>query len=233
MKVKTYPKPYCWLMLSIVFMLAISTLTAHDPSEILGPESGFIDIRWQSNDKVVALKYEYEFVEDKLSYRYGEILTVKYDIQVDTASRGYLPNRTYYLLSNHVIGNQIRNASYYWRILKSDIDTLEVVTEDRPLKGEFTLQLLHYRDKPNTKQNSGGGYMYFTPIDTTKVGNTKQCGPPAIDFTAYRVAATNTGANVRKHSSGKFYYDQQGAIPLSGKMQREQTMKIFCKPHIH
>lgn len=218
---------FVWIVLLFGLLVTISPLIASEPGEILGPESGYMDLRWQSNDKVVALKYEYEFIQDKLSYNYGEILIVKYDISVDTASRGYLPNRTYYLLSTHVIGNQIRNASYYWRILKSDIDTLEVITECRSLKGEFTLQLLYYRDKPNTKQNGEGGFMYFTPIDTTKVGNTKQCGPPAFQFTAYRVAATNTGANVHKHNSGKFYYDQLGAIPLSGKTVRERWERLY------
>jgi len=85
-------------------------LAASEPGEILGPESGYIDLRWQSNDKVVALKTEYEFLPDKLNYDYGEIIKVTYNISVDTASRGYLPNRTYYLLSPYVAGYQISGS---------------------------------------------------------------------------------------------------------------------------
>ena len=139
-----------YILLFLTLLGNISQMIASESGEILGPESGVVDLRWQSDDKVVALKYEYEFKQDKLNYDYGEIITVTYDIRVDPASRGYIPNRSYYLLSPYVTGYQISGSEpYCWRIIKSDIDTLEVITDNRSLQGEFTLQLVHYRDKSN------------------------------------------------------------------------------------
>jgi hypothetical protein len=207
-------------------------LAASEPGEIPGPESGYYYNNWLSDDKVVALSYEYEFLPDKLNYDYGEIIKVTYNISVDAASRGYLPNRTYYLLSPYVAGYQISGSTpLYWRIMKSDIDTLEVITDDKPLKGEFTLQLVHYKNRPQKKQLGDGSFMYFTPVDTTKANTGSKSRPPAFDFMAYRIAATQTGANVHQHGSGEFYYDQQCGIPLTGKTQRKRTQEMLKGNH--
>ncbi|MDD3562899.1 MAG: hypothetical protein PHR32_04395 [Candidatus Cloacimonetes bacterium] len=222
------PMYLMWIVLMVFLLGAISPMIAREPDEILGPESGYIDLRWRSDDKVVAIKYEYEFVEDKLHYDYGEIITVTYDIRVDTSSRGYMPNRTYYLLSSNVTGHQISGSEpYYWKIIKSDIDTLEVITDDRSLQGKFTLQMVHYRDKSKPIQMDDGGFTYFTPIDTTRVVSSKTSRPPAISFNAYRVTTKQEGANVYQHRSGKFYFDQQGGMGLTGKTLDERTKKIF------
>jgi hypothetical protein len=219
---------FMWIVLLVALLGAVSPMIAHESGEILGPESGFVDLRWRSDDKILALKCEYDFKDDKLNYNYGEIITVTYDIRVDTASRGYMPNRTYYLLSSHVTGHQISGSEpYYWRIVKSDIDTLEVITDDRALQGELTLQLVHYRDKSEPVQMVDGGFSYFTPIDTTRVVSSKTSRPPAIFFNAYRVTTKQEGANVYQHRSGKFYYDQQGGMGLTGKTLDERTKKIF------
>lgn len=224
---------YCTnLLLLIGFLISLVPLAASEPGEIPGPESGYYYNNWLSDDKVVALSYEYEFLPDKLNYDYGEIIKVTYNISVDTASRGYLPNRTYYLLSPFVAGHQIKgSASYYWRIMKSDIDTLEVISDDKPLKGEFTLQLVHYKDRPQKKQLGDDSFMYFTPIDTTITNTTRKSRPPAFQFDAYRVAAMQTGTNVRQHKSGKFYYDQQCGIPLTGKTLKKHTEETLRRSY--
>ncbi len=216
------------LLLLIGILISLVPLAASETDDILGPESGYIDLRWRSNDKIVAIKSEYEFFPDKLNYDYGEIIKVTYNISVDTGSRGYLPNRTYYLLSPYVTGYQISGSEpLYWRIMKSEIDTLEVITDDKPLKGEFTLQLVHYKDRPQKKQLGDDSFMYFTPIDTTITNTARKSRPPAFNLKVYRVATTQTGANVHQHSSGKFYFDQQGGIALSGKTQKKRTQETL------
>jgi len=108
---------------------------------------------------------------------------------------------------------------------KIRIDTLEVVTQDRPIKGEFTSQLQHYAYKPQKMQTGDGRFMYDMPIDTTRVGSSNASRPPLISFDVYRVATSPTGANDQQHKSGKFYFDHQCGIPLSSKTHREQWEK--------
>ncbi len=49
--------------------------------------------------------------------------------------------------------------------------------------------------------------------------------PPTFQLYVYRVAESLTGKNVHQHGSGKFYYDQQGGIALTGKVQDENYRK--------
>ena len=215
--------PFVLIVLLFGLLVTISPLIASEPGEILGPESGYIDLRWLSDDKVVAIKSEYEYFPDKLHYTHGEIVTVKYDIRVDTTSRGYKPNRTYYLLSPYVTGYQIKGDGddNYWFIVKSDIDTLEVITDDRNLKGEFILQLLPYNEKPKVIEDNEGSFISLTPIDTTYAKSSKHSGPPRFSFEVVRVAEIDKGENVHLHSSGKFYYDQLSGFGIQGKVESE------------
>jgi hypothetical protein len=214
---------FVWMVLLFGLLVTISPLIASEPGEILGPESGYMDLRWRSDDKVVAIQSEYEYFPDKLHYTHGEIVTVKYDIRVDTASRCYKPNRTYYLLSPYVTGYQIKGDGddNYWFIVKSDIDTLEAITDDRTLKGEFILQLLSYKEKPKVIEDNEGSFISLTPIDTTYTKSSKHSGPPRFSIEVFRVAEINEGENVHLHSSGKFYYDQLSGFGIQGKVESE------------
>ena len=104
---------FIWIVLTAVLLGAISPLLASDPDEILASDPDRITYGRPRDDQVVALKYEYEFMPDKMNYDYGEILRVTYDIHVDKTSRGYVPNRTYYLLSPYVTGHQISGSDHH------------------------------------------------------------------------------------------------------------------------
>jgi len=216
------------LMLSSLWGTA-APMHGDEPGEILGPESGYIDLRWRSDDKIVAIESESEFLPDKFQYSYGEIVTVKYDIHVDAASRGYKPYRTYYLLSPYVTGNQIKGDGddNFWFIVKSDIDTLEAITDDRSLKGEIILQLLRYKDKPKVIEDNEGSIISLTPIDTTHTRSSKHSGPPRFSIEVLRVAENEIEENVHLHSSGKFYFDQLSGISFQGKVEKNYFKSLF------
>ncbi|MDZ4120981.1 MAG: hypothetical protein U1C33_01075, partial [Candidatus Cloacimonadaceae bacterium] len=211
----------------LALLLMLSSLIAREPEEILGPESGYLDPRWRSDDKVVAIKAESEFIPDKLHYERGEIVTVKYDFRLDSTSRGYKPNRTYYLLSRYVTGYRIKvdGDDCYWHIIKSDIDTLEIISDNRSLTGEFTLQLLRYRGKPQVSKNSEGGFVSLAPIDTTSTISGIKSVPPRFLFEIVRLAESDSGDNVYLHSSGTFFCDQRSDLSFQGKAVAERWKK--------
>jgi hypothetical protein len=47
---------FVWIVLLVGLLVTISPLIASEPGEILGPESGYIDLHWQSDDKIVAIQ---------------------------------------------------------------------------------------------------------------------------------------------------------------------------------
>jgi hypothetical protein len=69
---------FVWIVLLVGLLVTISPLIASEPGEILGPELGYIDLHWQSDDKIVAIQSESEYYPDKLHYTHGEIVTVKW-----------------------------------------------------------------------------------------------------------------------------------------------------------
>ena len=50
---------------------------------------------------------------------------------------------------------------------------MEVITDDRALKGEFILQLLPYKEKPKVIEDNEGSSISLTPIDTTYAKSSK------------------------------------------------------------
>lgn len=215
---------FAWMVLLFGLLVTESPLIASEPGEVMGPVSCSLSPVLRRDDLIVALQSENEYLPDKLHYTHGEIVTVKYEIRVNTASRGYKPNRTYYVLSPYVTGYQIKGGGYnnFWYIVNSDIDTLETITDDRSLKGEITLQLSFYKeDRRQVKGMSGGGFMYFTPMDTTAAQSRLPSGPPRFYFEVVRIAESDNGDHVYLHNSGKFYYDQEAGISFQGKVESE------------
>ena len=207
------------LVLCSVFPLLFASESADN--EIPGPESGYIYAGWQPDDRVMPIKWECEFIPDKAHYATGEILTVRVKIWVDKESRGYKADRTYYLGSEYVEGKQLNSfvPRLTWVILKSEIDTLEIMTDDRILEGDITMQLIRRGSKPQVKKSDSGVFLTLAPIDTTYTELGTYSGPPIINFKIYRIYQSGVSPDDRQliSKSGDFMYDLTDTINMYGK----------------
>jgi len=221
------------LVLSCAFNFLFASESADN--EIPGPESGYIYSQWQPDDRVMPIKWEGEFIPDKAHYSIGEIFTVHVKIWVDKESRGYKLGRTYYLKSNYVEGKQLNSyvPRLTWSIIKSDIDTLEIMNDDRILEGDITMQLTRRGSKPQVKKSDSGVFLTLAPIDTTSTKNETCSGPLIMKFEAYRIFQTGVSPEERQLLSefGDFIYDLTDTINMYGNRFREDLDKqAILKP---
>ncbi|MDD4308799.1 MAG: hypothetical protein PHO32_00295 [Candidatus Cloacimonetes bacterium] len=208
------------LILCITFTALFASGSAK--SEIFGPESGVVDLRYIPDDQVVALTWKSEVIPDKFQYEIGETVTVKFTISVDPQSRGYKPDKQYYLISPYTTGHSLgADFDLCWTVLKSNIDSLEIVRDGNPTTGEIEVRLYRSRFIPRFKQADNGMTIYYTPQDTTKAVKFNKSGPPLFKFRAYRICE-DIGKGIKycdsKHS---FEYDQYRGVNISGKIAPE------------
>lgn len=219
------------ILLLLVLCSVFSFLFASEraDNEIPGPESGYIYAGWQPDDRVMPIKWEGEFIPDKAHYATGEILTVRVKIWVDKESRGYKPDRTYYLESGYVEGKQLSSfvPRLTWVILKSEIDTLEIMTDDGILEGDITMQLIRRGSKPQVKKSDSGAFLTLAPIDTTYTDSGTYSSPPIMKFDLFRIYQSGVSPQDRQLVSkfGDFIYDLSDSINMYGKQFNDVLQK--------
>jgi len=200
-------------------------------NEIPGPESGYIYSQWQPDNRVMPIKWEGRFNPDKFDFAMGELLTVHVKIWIAKESRGYKPGRTYYIKSKYAEGRQL--SSYVpqldWTVIKSDIDTLEIMTDGRILEGDITMQLLRYHGKPQVKMSDSGVFMTIIPPDTTYTKWGTYSAPLCVDFKTYRIFQPGVSPDDRRLTSeyGDFIYDLTDVINMYGDVSYEKNKGPF------
>lgn len=215
------------VLLLLVLSCAFHFLFASESvvNEIPCPESGCIDPQRQPDDRVIPIKWEGEFIPDKTHYSIGDILTVHVKIWVDKESRGYRLGGTYYLKSNYVEGKRLNSfvPRLTWTIIKSDIDTLEIINDDRMLEGDITMQLTLRGSKQLVKRSDSGAFLTMAPIDTTSTMNETCSGPQIMQFEVYRIFQTGVSSEDRRLLSqfGDFIFDNTETINMYGKRFKE------------
>jgi len=220
-----------YLMLVMCSIITVLFAFVSKANEIPGPESGYIYSQWQPDDRVMPFKAEGEFIPDKEYYSMGEILTVHAKIWIDKESRGYKPDRTYYIKSKYVEGRQL--SSYVpqldWTVIKSDIDTLEIMTDGRILEGDITMQLLRYHGKPQVKMSDKGVFMTLVPPETTYTKWGTYSAPLCVDFKTYRIFQPGVSPEDRRLTSeyGDFIYDLTDVINMYGDVSYEKNKGPF------
>ena len=220
-----------FLLLSLCCFFTILFAVESKPNEILGPESGYLDLRWRPDDQVMPIKWEGRFNPDKFDFAIGELLTVHVKIWIDKESRGYKPGRTYYIKSKYAEGRQLFSfvPQLGWTVIKSDIDTLEIMTDDRILEGDITMQLLRLNGKPQVKISDSGVFMTIVPPDTTSTKWGTHSAPLCVDFKTYRIFQPEVSPDDRRLESeyGDFIYDLEDVINVYGDVFLEKSKGPF------
>jgi len=218
-----------FLLLALCSILSILFAEKSKDNEILAQETRISDMRNPPDDEVIPLKYQSEFVPDKDDYAEGELLTIHARIWVDKDSRGYKPDRIYYLQSKYTEGRQLESfvPRLCWTIIKSDIDTLEIITDDRILEGDITMQLLRLNGKPQVKMSDSGVFMTLVPPDTTYTKWGHYSAPIILNFNVYRIYQRGVSHVDRQFDAelGNFVYDLEDTINMYGKRLKDKLNK--------
>jgi len=112
-------------------------------------------------------------------------------------------------------------------ILKSEIDTLEIMTDDRILEGDITMQLIRRGSKPQVKKSDSGVFLTLAPIDTTYTDSGTYSSPPIMKFDLFRIYQSGVSPQDRQLVSkfGDFIYDLSDSINMYGKQFNDVLQK--------